>query len=455
MAKRNIPPDRAAPHPLEACRALRRLMLGAGAAALLAGTAPASEALAQNYVAIENNEIQNVIARDPAGHWTPNTLIGADPLPLPQPAMDKNQFLSQAREVTQATIDEGAFAPAVSLAATPGGAQVDGQDVPEAAEVPPEPDDRLFPESALPIIAADVAAQEQTEDGGGVEAPMVQPVPPEEGGAEPAENVVPDVFRPLDVGTAGAYFSSSRLVPTDARLEYPYRANGKLFFEKPGGGSFICSGAVIKPRLVLTAGHCVHQGSGGANGFYRRFLFVPAYHQGQAPYQAWNWTWVTTTASWANGGGGVPNQADFAIIEVEDRKFGTQVKTIGEVVGSLGYRTGALMPNHTKKVGYPGNHDSGQIMHQVDSQHHLAAPQNTVLFGSDMGGGSSGGAWIENFGVQAAGQTGGLQPLPNRVVGVTSYGYISTDPKVQGSSILNQEFLTLLNAACQHRAGNC
>ena len=72
-----------------------------------------------------------------------------------------------------------------------------------------------------------------------------------------------------------------------------------------------------------------------------------------------------------------------------------------------------------------------------------------------MGGGSSGGAWIENFGVQAAGQTGGLQPLPNRVVGVTSYGYISTDPKVQGSSILNQEFLTILNAACQHRAGNC
>jgi hypothetical protein len=74
------------------------------------------------------------------------------------------------------------------------------------------------------------------------------------------------------------------------------------------------------------------------------------------------------------------------------------------------------MPNHTKKVGYPGNHDSGEIMHQVDSQHHLTAPQSTVLFGSDMGGGSSGGAWIENFGVQAAGQTGGLQPWPNRVV---------------------------------------
>ncbi|MCC2664990.1 MAG: hypothetical protein K0S35_2912 [Geminicoccaceae bacterium] len=449
-SNRNIPPDRAVPRPPEACSPLRRRLAGAAAAALLAGTLPAAQALAQNYVAIENTEIQNVTARDPAGHWTPNTFINADPLPLPQPAMDKDQFLDQAREVTESTIERGQFAPAVSISATPGGAQVDGQDVPEAAEVPPEPDDRLFPRSALPMIAADVAAQEQTED---VTTPMVQPE--EDEGAEPAENVVPDVFQPLDVGTAGAYFSSSRLVPTDARLEYPYRANGKLFFEKPGGGSFICSGAVIKPRLVLTAGHCVHQGSGGGSAFYRRFLFVPAYHEGQAPYQAWNWTWVTTTASWASGGGGVPTQADFAIIEVEDRKFGTEIKKIGEVVGSLGYRTSALMPNHTKKVGYPGNHDSGQIMHQVDSQHHLAAAQSTVLFGSDMGGGSSGGAWIENFGVQAAGQTGGLQPLPNRVVGVTSYGYVSTDPKVQGSSILNQEFLTILNAACQHRAGNC
>jgi V8-like Glu-specific endopeptidase len=241
------------------------------------------------------------------------------------------------------------------------------------------------------------------------------------------------VFQPEAVGagtgTAAGYFTSSRLVPEDARRYYPYRVNGKLFFQKPDGGNFICSGTVIKPRLILTAGHCVHRGSGGGNGFYRRFLFVPAYHRGNAPYQAWNWTWVGTTGPWASSNGSVPNRADFAIIEVEDRRFNSQTKKIGEVVGWAGYRTNALNPNHTKKVGYPGNHDRGEVMHQVDSGHTANAGAATVLYGSDMRGGSSGGGWWENFGVKAEGQQGAINDSPNRIVGVTSYGFISTAPK--------------------------
>ena len=212
---------------------------------------------------------------------------------------------------------------------------------------------------------------------------------------------------------------------------------------------------MIKPRLVLTAGHCVHQGSGGASGFYRRFLFVPAYHEGQAPYQAWNWTWVTTTTFVGEGGGGVaPNQADFAIIEVEDRKFGTEVKKIGEVVGTLGLPDQRPDAQPHQEDRLPGQPRQRPDLHQVD----FAAPPRRLRAPCCSGptwAAARAAARVENFGVQAAGQMGGLQPLPNRVVGVTSYGYISTDPKVQGSSILNQEFLTILNAACQHRAGNC
>lgn len=383
------------------------------ATATAVGAALASHALAQNLVAIENDEVTNVVARDPGGYWTPSELMGAQALALPIPSLSMEALRAQADS-------QGEPAPGVQVA-------IDGELPSEAAKVAPDLEDRLFPETPVRMESTSIG--------------MVQQL----GGA----------VQPFDVGTAGAYFSSSRLVPTDARLTAPYSLVVKLFFEKPGEGSFICSGAVLKPRLILTAGHCVHRGSGGADGFYSKFLVVPAYDNGQAPFQAWNWTWVITTNSWSTSNGNVPNQADFAIIEVEDRKFGSQVKKIGEVNGFFGYRTNALLPNHTKKLGYPANHDSGQIMHQVDSQHFENGGQSTVLYGSDMRGGSSGGPWVENFGVQAVGQTGGSQPLPNRIVGVTSYGYTATGPRVQGSSILNQEFLDILNAACSHKAGNC
>lgn len=382
---------------------------GLAAAALLGTSILGFQASAQDPTAIENDEVQDVTARDPAGYWTPTELGRAQLQELPVPSIGLEELIEEAEAQAEAQAE-----------ALPLGTEAkDGFNVTEAAEVEPDLEDRLF---------------------------TVSGVSPES---------LPAGVKPEDIGTLGAPFSSSRLVPTSARLTYPYRTSGKLFFQKQDGRSFICSGAVLRPRLILTAGHCVHKGSGGGSGFYKSFLFVPAYHNGQAPFQAWNWRWAVTTGSWNGSNGNVPNKADFAIIEVEDRRFGSQIRRIGDVVGWMGYRTNALVNNHTKKIGYPGNHDRGQIMHQVDSEDFRAGGQNTRLYGSDMRGGSSGGKWVENFGVKAAGQRGGLQPWPNRIVGVTSYGYVAVGPKVQGSSTLNQEFLTILNMACAHRAGNC
>ena len=387
----------------------------------------ATQGLAQDFLTLENEEVKDVIARDPGGYWTPNQLMNAQSLEVPLPNISLQEMEAQLSASGLEALSSG---PSVS---------VDGQNIPEAEEVKPDLNDRLFPEVNLEVMSR------ESEEGAGSGVPL-HVLTQSAGGTE---------ITPEDVGTAGAYFTSSRLVPTNARLYYPYRTAGKLFFKKPGGGNFICSASVLRPRIILTAGHCVHKGSGGGNGFYTRFLFVPAYHNGSAPYQAWNWRWVITTSQWATSNGSVPNRADFAIIELADRRFGSQIKKIGQVTGWLGYRTNALTPNHTKKLGFPGNHDNAQIMHQVDSQHFQNGGQGTVLYGSDMKGGSSGGPWVENFGVKASGQTGGLRPWPNRIVGVTSYGYVAVGPKVQGSSILNRDFLRILNAACAHRAGNC
>jgi V8-like Glu-specific endopeptidase len=395
----------------------RALMLGAAVFAILpyALTAQAQNQPGEQVpVGYENPELRISLARDPGGHWTAENLSRAAPLTLPRPTVAKSQFM---------------LAPAAQLTPAQSGVslQKEGRVVPKESEVQPDHADRLFAP--------------------GMKAAVSTPAPASDEGIAPAA---------AGGGTLGGlYFSSSRLIPTDARLEYPYRAAGKLFFNQPGVGDFICSGAVIAPRLVLTAGHCVHKGSGGAAGYYQRFLFVPGYHQGQAPFQAWNFTWAITTESWMSGNGGVPNRADFAILELEDRRFGSTARTIGQVTGLLGYRTNALSTNHAKLIGYPASMDGGEVMHQVDAGGGRAADQSTVLYGSDMTGGSSGGPWVENFGIKAEGQTGGLNANPNHVVGVTSYGYVSADPKIQGSSILNQEFVTILNAACAHRAGNC
>jgi V8-like Glu-specific endopeptidase len=261
------------------------------------------------------------------------------------------------------------------------------------------------------------------------------------------EGVAPD-----NAGTFNAQFSSTRLVPTSANTAYPYRTVGKLFFSD-GVSNFVCSASVISYRVVVTAGHCVHRGSGGSAGFYRNFLFVPALINGTAPFGTWNWAFVTVTGTWASGGGSVPNAADYAMFEFRDRA--ALPNRIGSVTGFLGWRTLSLNPNHTTMLGYPCNFDSCQQLHQVSAGAFRNTSPNNVEYGSDARGGSSGGPWIQNFGAASVGQSGGNNPGLNRVVAVTSYGYVSFDPKVQGASVPDSRWVQLWNIVCGHRVGNC
>lgn len=277
--------------------------------------------------------------------------------------------------------------------------------------------------------------------------------------ADSAEETEGAVVDPRDVGGSKAQFSSSRLLPLEADQFFPFVTVGKLFFTIPGVGNASCSAAVIARRLVLTAGHCVHSGLGPAPAnFFTNFLFVPAFRDGVAPIGEWPATAVIVTGTWVNGGGTVPNGSDFAILELDELLFTDGLfHPIGDVLGWLGWKINALKQNHVHILGYPKNLDNGTKMHQVAAQiRKYTAGTNTSTAGSDMMQGSSGGPWVQNFGLLANGQKlkGGLSQL-DLIVGVTSFGPVAKAPKFAGSSMPDNRFVALFNVACDVSPGNC
>jgi V8-like Glu-specific endopeptidase len=272
----------------------------------------------------------------------------------------------------------------------------------------------------------------------------------------PADRWIADPVEPQSVGSGGGHYTSSRVHPAGVEEFYPYRTVGKIYFSY-GGQNFVCSGAVIRKRLVLTAGHCLHQGKGGQNGFHSNVRFVPGLRNGDAPYGQWTAAYLWVTNAWATSNGVVPNTADFAVIELNDLRINGVVRKAGDVLGTLGWITNRLLTaNHLTLLGYPASMDSGLIMHRVDSAFKLKTNKNTAEYGSDMTGGSSGGPWVQDFGEKATGQTYVGGGSGNQVVGVTSYGYNNAAVKLQGASNFTSNLFTgLINSACARRAGNC
>jgi V8-like Glu-specific endopeptidase len=376
-------------------------------ALLLCGASP-SQAQDSRDSKVNNNNIvvlTNPDAKAVAAYWTPERFKAARPLPLPQASSTD----VQPQELTR----------------------LDGQVESSEARAP----------SVLKLPAAKRLFNPGTTQ-------------------DTQQNRSGAVSTPGAVGTLGAQFTSSRVFPQftgtaapySADRAYPYITVGKLFFSIDGA-PYLCSASVIQHRIVATAGHCVH--SGTARGFYSNWVFVPAYRDGTAPLLAWNWRAVTVTGTWASGGGTVPNAADYAMIEFGDQAVGNAVRALGDLTGWLGWQTLSLSANHTSKLGYPCNLDRCEKMQNITSGAFRNVAPNNVEYGSDAEGGSSGGPWVQNFQQLQAGGGNYSNNGSNRVVGITSYGYVPRDPKVQGASILDNRWTSLLNTLCARAPGNC
>ena len=279
--------------------------------------------------------------------------------------------------------------------------------------------------------------------------------------SEPESGVTPEA-----TSSFGAFFTTLRVFPDAATTTYPYRTVGQLFFTDPRtGGNFVCSASVLRLRVLVMAGHCVAHGSPTPSDryFYSKFLFVPSEKSGSAPNGVWTWSFVTTTNDWFNDGS-VPNQQDVGMLVMVDQRLGGGGPfKIGQITGFLGYRyctstncsNPPLAHNNLTMIGYPCNLDNCARMEQTNAQNFAFGGSNTWIYGSVMRGGSSGGPWIQDFGVAPSGAPGGLLGN-NFVTAVTSYGPVATSPKYLGASAFDARFFTLLNFACSHAgSGGC
>jgi hypothetical protein len=280
------------------------------------------------------------------------------------------------------------------------------------------------------------------------EAEAVQLYTPEVKAAGPTPNLV---------GTSGLPYTTSRLLAKGSNeyKYYPYMVTGQVFFSI-NGSPYVCSGSVVRARVVALAGHCVSDGNGN---FYSNWVFVPAEQSGKAPFHMWTAAYATVTNNWHFGGGGVPNIQDDAVLVINDQTFHSVVHKISDFTGFLGYEYNAPLPSAVTQIGYPCNLDSCSLP-EATATSLYSGPSNNFVWGSAQLGGSSGGPEIQDFGQAPVGiptETFG----GNILVSVTSFGYTDGTIQEQGGSIFGAPsqfdggtFGDLLNVVCAG-AGNC
>ena len=327
--------------------------------------------------------------------------------------------------------------------------------------------------SIAPPSLLDVLLNAQAE-GGAAEPPSVTPGRAGNGRMTPVRlapaksvaatgSVAP---QPEQFGTAAQPFTTSRSNASGNITTnfYPFSAAGKLFFND-GASTFVCSAALIRRGLVVTAAHCVSQF--GANRFFTNFRFVPAYNNGAAPYGTWTAAAVRALNSYLRGTEvcaqrGVVCPNDVAVITLTPQAGaypGPRTGWFG--VGVNGFSYNASGQVLITQLGYPVALDGGLLQQRTDSQGFTAASlsSNTVI-GSLQTGGSSGGPWVVNLGIPPvlSGVGFGTAAAANVVVGVTSWGYGGTGAgiKQQGASRFTATNITaLVNAACTATPAAC
>jgi V8-like Glu-specific endopeptidase len=215
------------------------------------------------------------------------------------------------------------------------------------------------------------------------------------------------------VTESGAPFSlpseaADAAVSPRATPQQPVDTIGKVFFTL-GGSDYVCSGnsiASANESTVASAGHCVNEGPGA---FATRWIFVPAYDNGVAPFGKWSASELAAPSRWTSGG---------------DISYDTGFATVAPLNGqSLSDTVGAsgVAFNQSRGLSYTAYGYPAASPFDGESLQSCAGRATNDPFGQsasqgipcDMTGGSSGGPWFIGSG------SGGKQNSIN------SFGYDS------------------------------
>jgi len=213
-----------------------------------------------------------------------------------------------------------------------------------------------------------------------------------------------------DGGTAGTV-TGAKWADTSADVA---QTTGKVYFQQ-GSWLYVCSGSVVDSSfgsVVLTAGHCVHDGDGGS--FHSNWIFYPGYDSGAKPYGEWTATDLFTTTGWASSGD-FDDDAGFAAVT-----NGTSTRLEAEFdsgvdIPTVGFTASTFDVTYAS-FGYPAakKYKGGDLVWCQGPVTHGLDGGDSLVMACDMTGGSSGGPWYRDF---ANGST--------EINSLNSYGYQS------------------------------
>jgi len=175
---------------------------------------------------------------------------------------------------------------------------------------------------------------------------------------------------------------------------YPYRTVGRI--------DIGCTGTLIGPRHVLTAGHCVYNTDN--DQWYSQLNVSPGQNGASRPYGTINWKRAVTTTKWTKDH---DRNYDYAMIVL--------AQDIGNTVGTMGFGYNNSLPMYNVNInGYPGDKPSGTMWHSYGA---LKIIQPFRLYHDcDTFGGNSGSAVYVFF----------TSTSQRTIYGIHAYGVDST-----------------------------